>query len=119
MVEVVVSMEAVTFRVRFNRRQWLDVFIHDVSVDTFVRRNGTRWGYYQAAEERQNKAGKFGEIHIVSGRVTPDTVAHELDHARWDWIFSNDITPSTRNEERLCKLLDEMTRNFWREYSKL
>lgn len=108
------------FRFYFNRRkQWCDVSIHDVSVETFVRHNGTRWGYYQPETERQNRRGKFGEIHIVLGRVTADLVAHEIDHMRWDWIFSNGIIPSPRNEERLVTLLDEMTRNFWREYGKV
>jgi hypothetical protein len=113
-------MSSFGFRFYFNRRrQWCDVSIHDVSVDTFVRHNGTRWGYYQAESDRQNRRGKFGEIHIVLGRVTVDLVAHEIDHMRWDWIFSNGITPSPRNEERLVTLLDEMTRNFWREYGKV
>ena len=108
------------FRFYFNRRkQWCDVVIHDVSVDTFVRHNGTRWGYYQAESERHNRRGKFGEIHIVLGRVTADLVAHELFHLFADWLRCKDMQITPKNEERLAWLFDEVTRNFWREYRKV
>ena len=105
--------------IHFNRRrQWITVTLHDVSPQTFVRRNGTRWGYYQAETFRHDRRGKFGEVHLVASRVTPDLVAHELMHVLLDWIHCRDID-TRRNEERLACLLDEMTRNFWREYGKV
>lgn len=106
-------------RVYFNRRrQWLDVYIHDVSPVTFERKNGTYWGYYVQAYPRKNRLGLFGEVHLVSKRVTVDTVAHELLHAFIDWMRCKSIVITNSNEERLVSLFDELTRNFWREYKK-
>ena len=68
------------FRVYFNRRrQYVSVFLHEVSPQTFHRRGGGRWGYYVPAEVR-GRIGKFGELHFVLDRVRPDVVAHELLH---------------------------------------
>ena len=110
----------IEFTFYFNRRrQWIDVTLHDVSPQTFVRRNGTRWGYYQSETLRNDRRGKFGEIHLVASRVTPDLAAHELFHLLADWLRCKGMTITPQNEERLAWLFDEMTRNFWREYGKV
>ncbi len=101
-----------------NRRQWLDVTVHDVSPSTFERRNGTPWGYYQGAAERNDRSGKFGEIHLVRARVRHDLAAHELFHAFADWLNCKKMQISSANEERLANLFDEMTRNFWRAFER-
>jgi len=114
---------AVRFIFYFNKgRQWCEVFLHDVTPAKFYRYAKTRWGFYwgyNPAKCRKIYKGFFGELHFVASRVTLDTVAHEIDHLRWDWIRARRIIPSPRNEERLACLLDEMTRNFWREYNKV
>ena len=107
------------FNVYFNRRrQWITVTLHDVSPKTFVKRNGTWWGYYQADTERRTRRGKFGEIHLVAGRVTVDLVAHELFHLLADWMRCKEMQITPQNEERLAWIFEEMTRNFWREMRK-
>jgi hypothetical protein len=113
-----------TFRFYFDRRKtktavyvrFIDVYLEDISVTTFQRRKGGRWGWYLAAEER-GRSGYFGEIHLVASRVRPDLVAHELTHVLIDWLGGRPI--NARNEERICRLFDELTRNFWREYAKV
>lgn len=108
-------------RVFFNhRRQWLEVEFHDVSANTFQRRNGTRWGYFEAKYEHPRR-GFFGEIHLLVSRRRPirqDTVAHELFHAHAEWMRSKNVALSVYNEERLATLMDELTRNFWKTYEK-
>ena len=107
------------FRVYFNgRRQWLEVMLHDVSPSTFERRNGTPWGYYQAAAERKDRSGKFGEIHLVRARVRHDLAAHELFHVLADWMGCKGMQITPQNEERLALFFDELTRNFWRAYER-
>ena len=107
-----------SFRVFFRKRkQFFDVYLHDTTPETFNRRGGGRWGYYLSRWEVSNE-GFFGEIHLVKSRVRVDVLSHELDHLRMDYIFSNSIVLSTRNEEWFCRFGDELTRNFWREYEK-
>lgn len=111
------------FRVPFNeRKQYYEVHLHDVSPEVFAEWADTRWGFYwgyNPAKNRRIYSGFFGEIHFVSSRITHDSVVHEVDHLRWDWIRVRHITPSPRNEERLTSLLDELVRGFWREYAKI
>jgi len=107
-----------SFRVYFRKRkQFFDVYLHFIHPNTFQRKGGGLWGYYQPYKER-GRFGLFGQIHLVRSRVRVDVVAHELDHLRCDWIFTNKIKLSTRNEEWFCKFGDELTRKFWREYDK-
>ena len=107
------------FRVYFNnRRQWLEVVLHDVSPSTFKRWSGTPWGYYQAAAERKDRSGKFGEIHLVRERVRHDLAAHELFHVLADWLGCKNMQITSQNEERLAGLFDEMIRNFWRAFER-
>jgi hypothetical protein len=107
------------FRLYFNRRrQFVSVFFHEVSPQTFHRRGGGRWAYYIPAQV-QGRQGKFGELHFVSGRVRHDVVAHELFHLLVDRMRVCNMTMSDRTEERLAIMMDELTRSFWREYSKV
>ena len=107
------------FTVYFNsRRQWFIVELHDVTPNTFERRGGGRWGYYQPEAERQNRRGKFGEVHLVASRVRPDLVVHELHHLFIYWMRCKHIAITPINEERLVMRFDEMVRNFYREYER-
>lgn len=108
-----------SFTVFFRRkRQWFDVFLHEITPITFHRRGGGRWGYFTPTYENPKK-GKFGEIHLVASRVRVDSVSHELDHLRQEWLWANRVAVGGRNEEWFCRFGDELTRNFWREYKKL
>lgn len=102
----------------FNRKiQWVDVYLHDVHPDTFQKRKGGRWGYYINWTER-SKQGKFGELHFVKSRLRFDTIVHEIEHMRIDWIWSRGDTITRKNEERYTTLLDELVRKFIRELRK-
>lgn len=106
------------FRIYFDRRRrWVCVYLHDVAPQTFERRGGGRWAYFEPAAER-GRYGVLGELHFVSSRVRPDTVAHELIHVLADWMREKGMTFSERSEERIAVMYDELTRNFWREYGK-
>jgi hypothetical protein len=106
------------FKLYFNRRrQYVSVYFHEVSPQTFHRRGGGRWAYYIPAQV-QARHGKFGELHFVSGRVRHDVVAHELFHLLMDRMRVRNMTVSDRTEERLALMMDELTRAFWREYGK-
>lgn len=108
----------VEFRVPFNRnKQYLTVFLEEVAPVTFHRKGGGRWGYWWSGDDRAERLGWFGDLHIVASRVRNDVVAHELEHVLIDWQGGKPIT--AHNEERLCRLMDELTRNFWREYKKV
>lgn len=113
------------FRFWFNRRRnWVDVYLHEVTPETFMRRGGGRWGYYVDASER-GRVGKFGELHLVRGRVREDVVAHEVFHLFADWIrfrkveLNKDNEYHEKTEEKLALTFDEFIRSFWREYKKL
>lgn len=113
------DLSSPTFRIYFNRnRQWLDVFLYDVSPKTFKKRGGGNWGYFIAKWEHPRK-GLLGEIHLVARRVRVDTVAHELDHARSEWMLSMGTTITRATEEKMACLMDELIRKFYREYNKL
>ena len=96
----------------------MDVFLHEVTPETFNRRGGGRWGYYLACDSR-GRRGKFGELHIVRRRVREDVVAHELFHLLADWLQFRKVELNDRNEEKIAVWMDELTRSFWREYKKL
>jgi hypothetical protein len=90
------------------------VYLDDVAPGTLDRRAGTRWGYWQPADVRDERRGLFGEMHLVASRVRADLVAHELFHVVIDRLGS----VTTRNEERAARLMDELTRNWWKEYDR-
>ncbi len=107
-----------SFRVFFNRKnQWFNVFLHDVSPNTFQRRKSGRWGYWLATWSNPRR-GLFGEIHLVRSRVRPDVVVHELDHLRCEWLFARNMAITPKNEEWWCTFGDELVRKFYREYER-
>ncbi len=108
------------FTVYFNKKkQFFTVHLWDVNPGTFSNWGGGRWGYWEAMWEHP-KHGKFGEFHAVKSRINrEDLVAHELLHVLFEWIRANNIIMTTRNEEKLVTLFDEITRNFYKAYKKL
>ena len=108
-----------TFRIIFNKKkQWLDIYLWEVHPTTFQNWGGGKWGYFIAKWENP-KQGFFGEVHLVKSRVREDLVTHELFHALVEWMWSNGITITRSNEERIVSLLDELVGKFYREYNKL
>jgi|SRR5687767_85141 len=107
-----------SFKVFFNRKkQWVDVFLEDVTPETFKLRGGGRWGYFLPKWEKSRK-GLFGEVHLVRSRVREDLVVHEMFHVVCEWLRAGYVTLSPRNEEKVAELLDELIRKFYREYRK-
>lgn len=107
------------FVVHFNkRRQFFEVYLWAVHPDTFANWGGGRWGYWQNVRE-SDRTGKFGEVHFVKGRLRFDTIVHELDHIRTDWMWSRGETITRKNEERYAKFLDEIAGRFIRELRKI
>lgn len=107
-----------SFRIYFRRkRQWIDVYLHDVHPNTFANRKGGRWGYF-VATWTDCRNGVLGEIHLVESRVRIDSVVHELDHARTEWMLAGGTTITRSTEERMATLLDELARKFYQEYEK-
>lgn len=109
-----------TFRLFFNRRRnWVCVYLHDVTPETFDRRGGGRWAYFVPPVEADGPGGLTGELHFVADRVRSDVVAHELIHTIAAWMRQRKMELNARNEERIATIMDELTRNFWREYERL
>ena len=106
------------FVVRFNRKkQFFEVYLWEVHPTTFKNWGGGRWGYWDDTREN-DRAGKFGEMHFVKGRLRYDTIVHEIDHLRTDYMWCRGFTITRTNEERMAKLLDELVRKFIRELRK-
>lgn len=106
------------FRVYFsNKRQWLNVYMHDVHPTTFYNWGAGRWAFFIAKWENP-KIGLFGEVHFVKSRIREDTVAHELDHARTEYMYANGFTITRQNEERMAIFLDNLVGGFYRQYNK-
>lgn len=107
------------FLVYFNsKKQWISVYLHDVHPTTFANWKGGRWGFF-VAKWSNPKSGLFGEIHLVKSRARVDLVAHELFHALCEWMWANREPISNRSEEMYASMMDELTRNFYKEYKKL
>jgi hypothetical protein len=102
----------------FNRyRQFVEVYLWDVHPTTFDNWGGGRWGYWHPVRENVRR-GKFGELHFVKSRLRFDTVVHEIDHLRTDWMWCRGETITRKNEERMATILDEIVRRFVRELRK-
>ncbi len=100
-----------------NKKQYVEVFLWDVHPTTFAKWRCGRWAYFLAGWESP-KSGRFGEIHFVKKSLRFDTIGHELDHVRTEWMWANGITITRKNEERMATLFDQMIRNFLRELRK-
>lgn len=106
------------FRIYFNRRkQWLEIYVEDVSPETFKLKGGGRWGYFLPKWEKSRK-GFFGEVHLVRSRIRPDLVVHEMFHVVCEWLRARYVNLTARNEEDMAELLDELVRKFYKEHHK-
>lgn len=114
-------MDNPTFTFHFNKKkQYIDVYLWDVHPTTFANWKMGRWGCFNKKWESPSQ-GFFGELHFVDSKKRPlreDTIAHELLHAWLEWLWANRTAVTSRNEETLVALFDELTRNFYREYRK-
>lgn len=107
------------FILKFNeKKQYVEVFLHEVHPNTFQRKKGGRWGYFLATWTNP-KCGKFGEIHFVRSRLRLDVIVHELDHVRTEWMWENGFTITRRTEERMASFLDGLVWRFLRELKKI
>lgn len=107
------------FRIYFNyRKQWADAFLWEVHPTTFANWGNGRWAYFETKWEHP-KQGFFGELHFVKNRLRIDTIVHELDHLRTEWMWINGETITRKNEERMADFLDTLVRNFIRELRKI
>ncbi len=107
------------FRLRFNKnRQFVEVYLWAVHPNTFSKWKGGRWGYWTPIRD-SDREGKFGEIHFVRSRLRFDTIIHELEHFRIDYIWSRGDAITRKNEEKYTTFLDEVTRKFLRELRKI
>lgn len=107
------------FILKFNeKKQYVEVFLHEVHPNTFQRKKGGRWGYFIATWKNRN-SGKFGEIHFVKSRLRFDVIAHEILHALMEWRWENGETFTRKNEERLIGYLDRMVWRFLKELKKI
>lgn len=106
------------FKVFFNKkRQWLEVTLWDVHPVTFKRWGGGRWGYFLPDWEFPDK-GKLGELHFVKSRLRFDLIVHEVFHALAEWIHANRTAVTSKNEEKLALMMDEICRRLVRELKK-
>lgn len=55
----------------------------------------------------------------MKSRLRVDTIAHELDHLRAEWIWSNRLAWTGKNEERFVEMGDELLGRFLRELAKI
>ena len=107
------------FTIRFNKgRQFVEVYLWAVHPDTFAKWKGGRWGYWTPIRTSDRKE-KFGELHFVRSRLRFDTIVHEIDHFRTDYMWCRGDTITRKNEEKYATFLDEITRKFLRELRKI
>lgn len=107
------------FKIYFsNKRQWINIFMHDVHPTTFANWGAGRWAFF-VAKWTNPKLGLFGEIHFVKSRIREATVVHELDHARTEYMYANGFTITRQNEERMAIFIDSLVDGFYRKYNKM
>ena len=112
-------MEEPTFKVYFNRhKQWVSVYLWDVTPQTFSNWKAGRWGYFLAKWENP-KLGFLGEVHLVKWRIREDLVIHELLHVAVEWMWANGFTITRSNEERMITFIDGLVGKFYKEFRKL
>lgn len=108
------------FYFMFNECQVCDVYYYDVHPRTFERWAETSYGFYWGYNPEKEKgiySGYFGELHFVKGVAQLDTVEHELEHLLMDWCKTRKMNMNAnRNEERICQLRDELSREYWRAW---
>jgi len=62
--------------------------------------------------------GAFGELHFVKSGIRFDTIAHELLHVIAEWLYANRSALISRNEEKMCRMQDELARKLERGFRK-
>lgn len=107
------------FLLYFNRRrQFAKVYLWDAHPVTFYNWNETRWGYFLPTW-KFIRSGEFGELHFVTSRLRVDTIYHELDHLRREWIWCARNEWTGRQEESLVCFMDKLYYEFIRQLSKI
>ena len=107
------------FYLFFNKkRQWASVHLWDVHQNTFANWDSGRWGYWEATWSNP-RSGLFGEFHFLKGRLRIDTISHELDHLRQEWIWANRLSWTGGSEEALIEMKDKLLGSFLRELAKV
>lgn len=107
------------FTLYFNKkRQWATVHLWSVHQNTFANWDFGRWGTFEAKWENP-KSGLFGELHFLKSRLRVDTISHELDHLRAEWVWANRKAWTGRDEERFIEMGDELLGRFLRNLAKI
>lgn len=107
------------FRIRFNKnKQWAEVYLWDVHPATFYSWDAGRWGYWLPTWTSPVR-DKFGELHFVRGRLRVDTIYHELEHMRQEWIWANRLAWSGKTEEPFIEMLDSLAWQFLRRLRRI
>ena len=107
------------FRVYFNEKEhWVDVYVAE-SPAKFKRKEKC-YAYYIGADNRRQRRGLFGKIHLSQLDDSPlsiELMTHEIQHLFFDWwLCRKGNQMSTQNEERIAKMVGEFSRAFWRKY---
>jgi hypothetical protein len=96
---------------------WIDVYLYDVHPNTFASWKAGRWAYWEA--ESFCRSGLFGSLHFIRDRLRVDTISHELDHVRQEWLWGNRGAWTGRNEESTIEIKDRLFWRFLRALSKV
>ena len=104
------------YKIHFNKgRQYL--LFHIGSSLRKFRTDNKCHAYYVAAENRKQRSGLFGHIHIPEEQVTPalfeELKAHEIYHAVEDWwTCRKGNVLSDKNEEIRALIMGEISRKI-------
>lgn len=96
---------------------WIDVYLYDVHPNTFASWRAGRWAYWQP--EDPCRSGLFGSLHFIRSRLRLDTISHELDHVRQEWLWANRSAWTGKNEEAIVEVKDRLLWRFLRELAKI
>ncbi len=107
-----------SFSLNFNnRRQFIEIYLWE-SPRKFYRRFGDCIGIYLDHRGRQVRRGKFGEIHLIVGKIDHELVAHELLHFMVDLVRARNGSITKRNEEKIVSEYGDVIKQFWRKYER-
>lgn len=78
---------------------------------------GVMWPYYK--ERKGERVRKVGEIHLYPDSLTPDIVAHEIDHAATHYLIHYlnlpALSPETEEDELRAAMVGRLHSQFWSE----
>jgi len=107
-----------SFTVYFNdEKQWIDVYLEDVSQEQFRENGGGDWGYFLATWEHPEH-GEFGVLHFVKSILSNETIVHEVFHAVVELARSRGETINEDNEEDYACVAHELFGKIQRELRK-